>query len=103
MPVPPQATKRNEAIHFGAGDFAASIGAKVTSIGGVNDNYGVLQNKKGNIRNYFINDMWHYALFKIFFFDKKSQGTSSSRNLVCIENTIKLLQILYQIITVVKR
>jgi len=60
-----QASKRNEAIHFGAGDFAASIGAKVTSIGGVNDDYGVLQNKKGNIRNYFINDMWHYALFKI--------------------------------------
>ena len=60
-----QASKRNEAIHFGAGDFAASIGAKITSIGGVNDNYGVLQNKKGKIRNFFINDMWHYALFKI--------------------------------------
>ena len=60
-----QASKRNESIHFGAGDFAASIGAKITSIGGVSDNYGVLQNKKGNIRNYFINDMWHFAMFKI--------------------------------------
>ena len=60
-----QASKRNESIHFGAGDFAASIGAKTNSIGGVNDNYGVLQNKKEETRNYFINDMWHYALFKI--------------------------------------
>jgi len=60
-----QASSRNEAIHFGAADFAASIGAKTTSIGGVNNNYGVLENKKKNKRNFFLNDMWHYALFKI--------------------------------------
>ena len=60
-----QASKRNEALHFGAADFAASIGAKTTSIGGINDNYGVLQNKKENKRRFFLNDMWHFALFKI--------------------------------------
>ncbi len=60
-----QSSSRNEAIHFGAADFAASIGAKTTNIGGVNDNYGVLENEKKNKRNFFINDMWHFALFKI--------------------------------------
>ncbi len=56
------ASSRNEALHFGAADFAASIGAKTTNIGGVNKNYGVLDNTK---KNFFINDMWHYVLFKI--------------------------------------
>ena len=58
------ASKRNESLHFGSADFAASLGAKTTSIGGINDNYGVLDNGK-NKRNFFLNDMWHSALFKI--------------------------------------
>ena len=58
------ASRRNESLHFGAADFAASIGAKTTNIGAVNRNYGVLDTK-GNKRNFFLNDMWHYALFKI--------------------------------------
>ena len=58
------ASKRNESLHFGSADFAASIGAKTTNIGGVNRNYGVLDTK-GNKRNFFLNDIWHYALFKI--------------------------------------
>ena len=59
------ASKRNEALHFGAADLAASIGARVNNIGGVNESYGVLENKLKNKRNFFLNDMWHYALFKI--------------------------------------
>lgn len=59
-----QASKRNEALHFGAADLAASLGSKTTNIGGVNESYGVLNNNKKN-RDFFINDMWHYALFKI--------------------------------------
>ena len=59
------ASKRNEALHFGAADFAASIGARVTDIGGVNEKYGVLEKNKNNKRSFFINDMWHFALFKI--------------------------------------
>ena len=58
------ASKRNESLHFGAADFAASIGAKTTNIGGVNRNYGVLD-IKGRKRSFFLNDIWHFALFKI--------------------------------------
>ncbi len=58
------ASKRNESLHFGAADFAASLGAKTTNIGGVNRDYGVLD-IKGEKRNFFLNDMWHYALFKV--------------------------------------
>ena len=36
------ASKRIESLHFGAGDFAASIGAKTMSIGGITDLYGTL-------------------------------------------------------------
>jgi malyl-CoA/(S)-citramalyl-CoA lyase len=58
------ASKRNESLHFGAADFAASLGAKNVNIGGVNQNYGVLS-KKGKNRSFFLNDMWHFALFQI--------------------------------------
>ena len=59
-----RASKRNEALHFGSADFAASLGAKTTDIGGINQNYGVL-NSSEKKRSFFLNDMWHYALFKI--------------------------------------
>ena len=58
------ASKRNEALHFGSADFAASLGAKTTDIGGISQNYGVL-NSSEKKRSFFLNDMWHYALFKI--------------------------------------
>ena len=45
-------------------DFAASLGAKNTNIGGINENYGVLD-RSGKKRNFHLNDMWHYALFQI--------------------------------------
>ena len=35
-------SKRIESLHFGAADFAASIGAKTMSIGGVHTEYGTL-------------------------------------------------------------
>ena len=59
------ASNRNESLHFGAADFATSIGAKTTSIGGIHQNYGVLEEKNTKKRNFFLNDMWHFALFKI--------------------------------------
>ncbi len=58
------ASKRNEALHFGSADFAASLGAKTTDIGGISQNYGVL-NSSEKKRSFVLNDMWHYALFKI--------------------------------------
>ena len=63
------ACERNESLHFGSADLAASIGAKVTNIGGMNSNYGVLEEsrerKNTSSRNFYLNDMWHYAIFKI--------------------------------------
>ena len=61
------ASTRNEALHFGAADMAASIGAKTLNIGGVSEYYGTLENEKKikENRKFFLNDMWHYPLFKI--------------------------------------
>ena len=36
------ASARTESLHFGSGDFAASIGARTLSIGGPHPGYGVL-------------------------------------------------------------
>ena len=62
-----KASKRNQTLHFGAADMAASMGAKTLNIGEVNKHYGSLENKKDSNANrmFFLNDMWHYALFKI--------------------------------------
>ena len=58
-------SKRIESLHFGAADFSASIGAKTTNIGGVNENYRIIESKNKINRNFFINDMWHYPLSRI--------------------------------------
>ena len=60
------ASKRIESLHFGAADFAASIGAKTMSIGGPTDKFGTLSSvsSKGK-RNFFLNDIWQVALFHI--------------------------------------
>ena len=61
------ASKRIESLHFGAGDFAASIGAKTMSIGGISSNYGTLSRFKKNVKKRFfsLNDIWQVALFNI--------------------------------------
>lgn len=51
---------RLEALHFGSGDFAASMTARVTSIGGVHPDYRVTS---GDLCS--IGDMWHYAQMRI--------------------------------------
>ena len=59
-------SKRIESLHFGAADFAASIGAKTMSIGGPTNEYGTLSpisNK--DKRDFFLNDIWQVALFHI--------------------------------------
>ena len=45
------ASNRSESLHFGPGDYAASIHARTTDIGGQNVDYP--------------GDMWHYALSRI--------------------------------------
>ncbi len=57
------ASKRNESLHFGVADYAASMRARTTVIGGVNPHYSVLTDADdaGN-RDVHWGDMWHSAL-----------------------------------------
>jgi malyl-CoA/(S)-citramalyl-CoA lyase len=61
------ASPRNESLHFGVADFAASTQAKITSIGGPNPNYGVLTDPAGpeKKRDFHWGDMWHYAIARL--------------------------------------
>jgi malyl-CoA/(S)-citramalyl-CoA lyase len=60
------ASKRNESLHFGVADYAASTKARTTNIGGANPNYAVLTDKDaaGN-REVHWGDMWHYAVARM--------------------------------------
>lgn len=57
------ASKRNESLHFGVADYAASTRARTTVIGGVNENYSVLTDPLADgSRQVHWGDMWHHAL-----------------------------------------
>jgi malyl-CoA/(S)-citramalyl-CoA lyase len=60
------ASPRNESLHFGVADYAASTKARTTAIGGPNPDYGVLTDKvEGKPREYHWGDMWHYAIARM--------------------------------------
>jgi malyl-CoA/(S)-citramalyl-CoA lyase len=60
------ASKRNESLHFGVADYAASTRARTTGIGGPNRMYGVLTDKDGDAaRDFHWGDMWHYAIARM--------------------------------------
>ncbi len=60
------ASARNEALHFGVADYAASTKARTTNIGGVNPNYSVLTDPSGDgDRDIHWGDMWHYAIARM--------------------------------------
>lgn len=60
------ASKRNESLHFGVADYAASTKARTTNIGGVNPDYSVLTDKaEGGGRDLHWGDMWHYAIARM--------------------------------------
>ena len=60
------ASKRNESLHFGVADYAASTRARTTSIGGANANYSVLTgSSEEKNREVHWGDMWHYALSRM--------------------------------------
>jgi malyl-CoA/(S)-citramalyl-CoA lyase len=60
------ASRRNESLHFGVADYAASTKAKTTSIGGPNPNYHVLTDKDpSGKREVHWGDMWHYAIARM--------------------------------------
>lgn len=60
------ASKRNESLHFGVADYAASTRARTTVIGGVNKNYAVLTDpNEDNNRETHWGDMWHYPISRM--------------------------------------
>ena len=61
------ASPRNESLHFGVADYAASTKAATTSIGGPNPAYGVLTDaeEESDERLYHWGDMWHYAIARM--------------------------------------
>ena len=60
------ASPRNESLHFGVADYAASTKARTTVIGGPNPDYHVLTDadKKGK-REVHWGDMWHYPIAQL--------------------------------------
>jgi malyl-CoA/(S)-citramalyl-CoA lyase len=60
------ASPRNEALHFGVADYAASTRARTTNIGGANPNYAILTDQAEDApREVHWGDMWHYALARM--------------------------------------
>jgi malyl-CoA/(S)-citramalyl-CoA lyase len=60
------ASPRNEALHFGVADYAASTRARTTNIGGPNPDYAILTDPSGAApRDVHWGDMWHYALARM--------------------------------------
>ena len=60
------ASSRNESLHFGVADYAASTRARTTNIGGANPNYAVLTDPLDDgSRAMHWGDMWHYALARM--------------------------------------
>lgn len=62
-----KASKRNESLHFGVADYAASTRARTTGIGGPNPDYAVLTDRAedGTERQVHWGDMWHYAIARM--------------------------------------
>jgi malyl-CoA/(S)-citramalyl-CoA lyase len=60
------ASPRNESLHFGVADYAASTKARTTNIGGPNAQYGILTDPdEDGGRDYHWGDMWHYAIARM--------------------------------------
>lgn len=60
------ASKRNESLHFGVADYAASTKARTTNIGGPNPDYVVLTDAdEAGARDVHWGDMWHYAIARM--------------------------------------
>ena len=60
------ASPRNESLHFGVADYAASTRARTVQIGGPNPAYAVLTDKaEDGTRQTHWGDMWHYAVARM--------------------------------------
>ncbi len=60
------ASPRNESLHFGVADYAASTKARTTNIGGPNADYAVLTDPDADgKREVHWGDMWHYPITRM--------------------------------------
>lgn len=60
------ASPRNDSLHLGQNDLAASLGARMTKVGGANPDYHVLTDANGDgERQHHWGDMWHYATARL--------------------------------------
>ncbi len=60
------ASPRNESLHFGVADYAASTRARTTGIGGPHPEYHVLTDPdEDGQRQRHWGDMWHYAISRL--------------------------------------
>jgi malyl-CoA/(S)-citramalyl-CoA lyase len=58
--------ERMEAMVFGVADYAASVRARTTQIGGANPDYGMLTDPdESGARAYHWGDQWHYAISRM--------------------------------------
>ncbi|MFN5745344.1 MAG: HpcH/HpaI aldolase/citrate lyase family protein [Methylococcaceae bacterium] len=58
--------ERMEAMVFGVADYAASVRARTTQIGGANRDYGMLTDAdESGARQYHWGDQWHYAISRM--------------------------------------
>ncbi|HXV36237.1 MAG TPA: CoA ester lyase [Myxococcota bacterium] len=61
-----RASTRNESLHFGVADYAASTQARTIAIGGPNPDYAVLTDPDADgRRETHWGDMWHYAVARM--------------------------------------
>ena len=60
------ASPRLDALHFGAADFAASMGMRTTNIGGPNPDYVILTDgDAAGDRDTHWQDLWHYPMMRM--------------------------------------
>lgn len=60
------ASPRNESLHFGVADYAASTGARSVTIGGISPDYAILADADGEEeRARHLGDIWHYAMARV--------------------------------------
>lgn len=60
------ASIRNDSLHLGQNDLAASLGARMTKVGGANPTYHILTDADASgARAQHWGDMWHYAIARL--------------------------------------
>jgi len=60
------ASPRNDSLHLGQNDLSASLGARMTKVGGANPDYHILTDPDGEgARAQHWGDMWHYTTARL--------------------------------------